>query len=412
MNEVIVKAENVSKIFCRSLKKSLWYGVKDIGKEIVGRRLGNHDKNDLRKDEFWAVDDVSFELKRGECLGLIGENGAGKSTLLKMLNGLIKPDRGRIEMRGRVGALIQLGAGFNPILTGRENVYINASVLGFTKSEIDKKFDAIVEFAEIGEFIDMPVQNYSSGMKVRLGFAVASQMEPDILLIDEVLAVGDMGFVIKCLNAINKIMKNAAVIFVSHSMPHISRICNKVIVMEEGRSVFNDTDLAKGIDMYFSKFKSPITNYSATDKAEILDIRLSSSSNPEPTEPKGNEEFTLNYLDDFIIDLDLKIDKTYKNPAISLTFYNLEMRNIAESFFHNENGEIKNNNGNISVRAIIPKLNFNKGVYTITVGISERTGGEMLLRAQAVKEFQVLGDVIGWGVVRFDTLWQEIDGNY
>ncbi len=112
MNEVIVKAENVSKIFCRSLKKSLWYGVKDIGKEIVGRRLGNHDKNDLRKDEFWAVDDVSFELKRGECLGLIGENGAGKSTLLKMLNGLIKPDRGRIEMRGRVGALIQLGAGF------------------------------------------------------------------------------------------------------------------------------------------------------------------------------------------------------------------------------------------------------------------------------------------------------------
>src|SRR5210317_2241023 len=180
MSDVLIKVENVSKKFCRDLKKSLWYGVKDIAGELSGRGTS---RNALRPGEFWSVKDISFELKRGECLGLIGANGAGKSTLLKMLNGLIKPDQGRISMRGRVGALIELGAGFNPILTGRENIYVNGAVLGFTKEEISRKFDEIVEFAELDEFINTPVQNYSSGMKVRFGFAVAAQMEPDILLI-------------------------------------------------------------------------------------------------------------------------------------------------------------------------------------------------------------------------------------
>jgi len=188
MSEILISVDNVSKKFCRSLKKSLWYGVKDIGAELFGRSA-THEH--LRESEFWANREISFELRRGECLGLIGRNGAGKTTLLRMLNGLIKPDNGRIEMRGRVGALIALGAGFNPILSGRENIYVNASVLGLNRHEIDMKMDEIIEFAEIGEFIDMPVQNYSSGMAVRLGFAVATALEPDILILDEVLAVGD-----------------------------------------------------------------------------------------------------------------------------------------------------------------------------------------------------------------------------
>jgi lipopolysaccharide transport system ATP-binding protein len=165
MSDTLIKVEGVSKKFCRSLKKSLWYGMQDLGNEVIGKRHGGN--GELRPDEFWAVDDVSFELKRGECLGLIGRNGAGKTTLLRMLNGLIKPDTGRIEMRGQVGALIALGAGFNPILTGRENIYVNASVLGLSKRETDAKIDNIIDFAEIGEFINMPVQSYSSGMAVR-----------------------------------------------------------------------------------------------------------------------------------------------------------------------------------------------------------------------------------------------------
>ena len=159
--------EHASKKFCRSLRRSLWYGTIDMAGELVGGG-GRHDR--LRNDEFWAVRDVSFELKRGECLGLIGRNGAGKTTLLKMLNGLIKPDHGRIEIRGRVGAVIALGAGFNPILTGARTSIVNASVLGLTRQEIDEKLDEIIDFADIGDLIDAPVQSYSSGMQVRLGF--------------------------------------------------------------------------------------------------------------------------------------------------------------------------------------------------------------------------------------------------
>ena len=197
----------MSKKFCKDLKTSLWYGVKDLVSGITGSQANRP----LRDKEFWAVKDISFELRRGECLGLIGHNGAGKSTLLKILNGLINPDEGSVTMRGRVGALIELGAGFNPILTGRENIYNNGAVLGFTRKEIDAKVEEIIDFSEIREFIDMPVQNYSSGMKVRLGFSVAVQMEPDVLIIDEVLAVGDANFIVKSYNRINELIKTCAV---------------------------------------------------------------------------------------------------------------------------------------------------------------------------------------------------------
>jgi len=235
MSETLIKVDGVSKKFCKSLKKSLFYGMQDLGREVIGRRHGGN--GELRPDEFWAVKDVSFELKRGECLGLIGRNGAGKTTLLRMLNGLIKPDCGRIEMRGRIGALISLGAGFNPILSGRENIYVNASVLGLSKREITDKLDEIIDFAEIGDFIDMPVQSYSSGMQVRLGFAVATAMNPDILLLDEVLAVGDAAFRSKCFHRIGKLMNKCGVIFVSHDEVQVSRICDYCLYLKGGKSL-------------------------------------------------------------------------------------------------------------------------------------------------------------------------------
>lgn len=244
--DVLIKAERVSKKFCRSLKRSLWYGVRDMAREVVG---GDSCHDVLRRDEFWAVDDVSFELRRGECLGLIGHNGAGKTTLLRMLNGLIKPDRGRIEMRGRIGALIALGAGFNPLLSGRENVYVNAALLSLSKQEVDDKLDEIIDFAEIRDFIDAPVQMYSSGMAVRLGFAVATALQPDVLLVDEVLAVGDTGFRVRCYNRIKDILPHTAVILVSHSMYDIARTCTRVLFVHSGRPSYLGTP-SQGISLY------------------------------------------------------------------------------------------------------------------------------------------------------------------
>lgn len=233
MSEILIRVEGVSKKFCRSLRKSLWYGMQDLGVELLGRRHLGH--GTLRADEFWVLQEVSFELRRGECLGLIGRNGAGKTTLLRLLNGLIRPDRGRIEIRGRVGALIALGAGFNPILSGRENILVNASILGLSEAEIAAKIEQIVDFSEIGEFLDMPVQNYSSGMAVRLGFAVAVSLEPEIMLVDEVLAVGDSAFQRKCFDRIVELQKRGtSFIIVSHNPYQVERLCQRVALLHRG----------------------------------------------------------------------------------------------------------------------------------------------------------------------------------
>jgi lipopolysaccharide transport system ATP-binding protein len=246
-NEVLVKVDGVSKKFCRDLKKSLWYGVKDVASELLPIQNSKfkiqNSEDALRPGEFWANKDISFELRRGECIGLVGHNGAGKTTLLKMLNGLIKPDSGTIEMRGRVGALIALGAGFNPILTGRENIYVNGSILGLTKKEIDTKIEEIITFAEIREFIDAPVQTYSSGMQVRLGFAVASSLSPDILLLDEVLAVGDNAFKVKCLRRVAELRRTCATIFVSHEAFQVAKIASRILWLDHGRTRKESNDV-------------------------------------------------------------------------------------------------------------------------------------------------------------------------
>lgn len=257
-DEVLIKVENVGKKFCRSLKRSMLYGVEDIVRDTLSLKTTS-DK--LRPEEFWAVDDVSFEVRRGECLGIIGRNGAGKSTLLKMLNGIFMPDKGKITIKGKVGALIEVGAGFHPMLTGRENIYVNGAILGMSKREIDKKFDEIVAFAELEEFIDMPVKHYSSGMYVRLGFAIATSLKPDILILDEVLAVGDAAYRAKCYRRISECMNSAAVLFVSHNMEQLARISKNSLVLHSGRGLFlGKTN--EGVEQYNLSIHSSRSNSS------------------------------------------------------------------------------------------------------------------------------------------------------
>jgi lipopolysaccharide transport system ATP-binding protein len=233
-SEVVLSVQGVSKKFCRDFKRALLYGVSDISQEVFGLR---GDVNDtLRKQEFWALQDVSFELRRGEALGLVGKNGSGKSTLLRVIAGLIKPDVGTVKVKGRVAPLIALGAGFNPVLTGRENIYANMSILGLTKEEIGERFDEVVEFAEITDAIDAPVRSYSSGMAARLGFASAIFTEPDILLIDEVLAVGDSKFRGKCFQKLHQMLqKGVNFILVSHDSHSILSVCDQSIYLKKGK---------------------------------------------------------------------------------------------------------------------------------------------------------------------------------
>lgn len=393
MNEdILVKVENVSKKFCRSLKKSLWYGVKDITSELNPFQAGDHNTQTevhLRDGEFWAVNDISFELRRGECLGLIGRNGAGKTTLLKMLNGLIKPDSGRIEMRGRIGALIALGAGFNPVLSGRENILVNAAVLGLKKKQIDEKIDDIIEFSEIGEFIDAPVQSYSSGMVVRLGFAVATALEPDVLILDEVLAVGDASFRNKCYNRIGKMHKSAATIFVSHSMDLVSLICDRALVMSKGRTNFLgdvptgigkyedlNTNLAAEGDTPFEKKDAPVGAFS---------LRIS------PSVPHGQK---------MIFDLEIECMDAIPGAVLRIVFYNPMHVPCAEWNSRRLGQCFDLEKGKTRITIPIGPLNFKTGLYPLGIALNDSTGIKMLIwsykaHAVQIESFSTVGpDVI------------------
>ena len=232
-NETVIKVEGLHKKFCRHLRRSMYYGTLDVARDMLGWR---YDAGTLRPSEFWALEDVNFDLKQGEALGVIGPNGSGKTTLLRILNGIFPPDQGRVAIRGRMGALIAVGAGFHPNMTGRENIRLNGTILGMTRQEIAERFDAIVDFADIGEFLDAPVATYSSGMTVRLGFAIAVHAVPEILLADEVLAVGDLRFALKCYRKIAEYRRNGgALLLVSHSMQLVRNVCHRTLWLEHGR---------------------------------------------------------------------------------------------------------------------------------------------------------------------------------
>ena len=397
--EILVEVQNVSKRFCKDLKRSIMYGFMDSIRALRGRDM---DATVLRKDEFWAVKDLSFQLRRGECLGLIGHNGAGKSTLLKMLNGLITPDHGKIIMRGKIGALIELGAGFSPILTGRDNIYNNAAVLGFSKDEIDQKFSSIVAFSEIGEFLDMPVQNYSSGMKVRLGFAVAAFLNPDVLLVDEVLAVGDLGFALKCFKKIDEILPHTSIIFVSHNMPMISRICNEIILMGKGEVKYQGKNVGKGIEEYYSSFLGTDSRQLvfSDDSIRFLDcVFLNAEFIDDIPIIEWNKSLTV-----LISFTNMKLTKL---PVFRLIIYDKEQREIAV-LYHNNPGNHTLPLGDFSIEAKVENLQLSNGLYSISIAVLESYNSNMYLRVNSIAYFQIRHNMPSWTPFLLETSFELI----
>jgi ABC-type polysaccharide/polyol phosphate transport system ATPase subunit len=249
MSKPVIQVENLSKMYrisvgAKAEYKTLRESISDAMTRPFRRRADGSSKSG-GGEEVWALNDVSFDVRPGEVLGVIGRNGAGKSTLLKLLSQITQPTRGRIEMRGRVGSLLEVGTGFHPELTGRENIYLNGAILGMTRREIRAKFDEITAFAEIDRYLDTPVKRYSSGMYMRLAFAVASHLEPEILIVDEVLAVGDAQFQKKCLGRMSAVSREGrTVLFVSHNMSAIKSLCGRAILVETRILSVRLTDLA------------------------------------------------------------------------------------------------------------------------------------------------------------------------
>ncbi|MBW4431526.1 MAG: ABC transporter ATP-binding protein [Pelatocladus maniniholoensis HA4357-MV3] len=279
MSDSVIRVENLSKKYVlshqqegqsnyKSLREVVSNGAKSLGKKLLkpsGKEIYNSSI-----EEFWALKDVSFEIKQGDRVGIIGRNGAGKSTLLKILSRITEPTKGRIKINGRIASLLEVGTGFHPELTGRENIFLNGAILGMSKVEIQRKFDEIVDFAEIEKFLDTPVKRYSSGMYVRLAFAVAAHLEPEILIVDEVLAVGDATFQKKCLGKMGEVAEGGrTVIFVSHNMQAIRRLCSKAVYLE------------RGVTKNVSSVEDAIQRYSAQSSMSTFDVDLDSMHRPD-----------------------------------------------------------------------------------------------------------------------------------
>jgi len=319
----------------------MYYGALDVFRSMLSIETQN---DVLRLDEFWAVDDISFELKEGQALGLIGANGCGKSTLLRLLNGIYMPDRGRIEIQGRIGALISLGAGFHPLMTGRENIYLNGTILGLTRQQLDRSFEEIVDFAEIGEFLEAPVKTYSSGMYVRLGFAIAIHAAPRILLIDEVLAVGDANFQKKCFDKLLELrQEGTALIFVSHSTSAVERLCTQCLLMKKGRQLFYG-NARECVQTYFNEISQD--NLAKTTKrttAGIGDVVVSEVLVYQEHGDKNdnNIEFGKNIVVEFKYKF---LKKESVNNQVRLGIRTYEGRDVQKMYFQESpflDGEIR-----------------------------------------------------------------------
>lgn len=386
-----LRVDGVSKKFCRSLRRSLRYGLVDVALELGGRGGGDRP---LRKDEFWAVRNVSFDLHPGDCLGLIGHNGAGKTTLLRMLAGLIKPDGGCIESRGRIAAMIALGAGFNPVLSGRENIHVNGVLLGMSSAEIDRKLDWIIDFSGLAEFIDAPVQSYSSGMSVRLGFAIAIATQPDVLILDEVLAVGDMEFRAKCQAQLNALRDaGGALILVSHSMEQIAHHCDRAILMGAGE-VLADGVPTMVIERYFEHPGRP-RHAPGTQALPAEHPKLEASPHYNPGETRwGDGRATIRDIEllqaghawpalllpglPVTIDVHARFDAEVEHPIFGLTIKN----DAGAEIFHTNsrtlalaNAGPRHPNDTVHVAFEIDPF-LADGDYTLSLGIAcEEAGG-------------------------------------
>ena len=322
-----------------------------------------------RKTDFWAVRDVSFEVQRGEALGIIGHNGAGKSTILKLLSNITTPTSGEITINGRLAALIEVGSGFHPELSGRENIYLNGSILGMTRREITKKLDDIIDFAGVRDFIDTPVKRYSSGMYVRLGFSIAAHLDPDILLLDEVLAVGDAAFQAKCLQRIKDLEKRGTtIVFISHDLAAVERLCNRVLLMKRGQ-VVKSGPAAEIVAAYQSDATLSSESVEAHKKGETNEVEIQTlsfvdaSGAPQPAFKTGEP---------LLARIAFKVNEPVTDVVFGLLFFTADGQMQCELTTELSENQISVKPGLGTIEFKTEQLGLLPGIYFTSVHVKRR----------------------------------------
>jgi lipopolysaccharide transport system ATP-binding protein len=343
-------------------------------------------------EEFWALRDVNFTIEGGETVGIIGPNGAGKSTVLKLISRIIEPTSGEIEVNGRLGALLELGTGFHPDLSGRENVYLNGSILGLNRSEIDRRLDDIIAFAELERFIDMPVRHYSSGMYVRLGFSVAAHTDPEILLIDEVLAVGDAAFQRKCLEKIDELRRQGVtILFISHSADTVRNLCSRAIWLDEGHLVADDSAesvVAHYLDSSWSERESePSLDFEderrwGSGKVRITKVRL--------LDGEGKEQQYFQVGEPLTVEMHYKAEEKVDKPVFGLAIHRRDGLHITGPNTRFADQQIPAVEGKGVVRYEIRSLPLLEGSYHLSVAAHDWAAAEMYDYHDRLYRFGVL----------------------
>jgi lipopolysaccharide transport system ATP-binding protein len=379
MTDLAIRAENIGKRYrigaLAQRNDTLRDQLTDMGSQMAARLRRSRSENEtLRANEVWALQDISFDVRQGQVLGVIGKNGAGKSTLLKVLSRVTEPSTGSIEIRGRVGSLLEVGTGFHPELTGRENIYLNGAILGMKRTEIERKFDEIVAFSEVEQFIDTPVKRYSSGMYLRLAFAVAAHLEPEILVVDEVLAVGDAEFQRKCLGKMGDVAQQGrTVMFVSHNMSAILRLTQESLVLEKGRLVMRAAS-AEAVDYYLS-----VGHAKAGERVWRDDEILSSAAPFHPLalrlrDAGGQIIDTVRSTEPVTVEMEYRLDAPITGLRIGLYLNTARSESVLTSF-DTDDAEMfeKFTNraaGHYISRCTLPADTFNQGRYFLGVNAS------------------------------------------
>lgn len=376
MKDILISAEGVQKKFCRSLRRSMVYGTVDIVRDMLGRC---YETGKLRPSEFWAVRDVSFNVRRGEKLGFLGINGSGKSTLLRMINGIFPPDGGRITIRGSIGALIAVGVGFHPHMSGRENIFLNGTILGMSRAEIRSKMNSILDFAEIGDAIDAPVSTYSSGMTVRLGFAIAIHKQPDIMLVDEVLSVGDLAFQLKCQRRLSEYRQaGGTFVIVSHNMQLMRNTCDRVIWFEKGRIVM-EGDVHHVCDEYESaqlrssllnrkgendkrgELPRKVLNYDSRVGIDLVQL-LDHTGVPTTQFVSGSA---------FCVRIEVRTERVIEVPILTVALRNSDGLVVFECYSTHGTSRLPPIRGSSCVEFFIDSLNIKPDIYSLSITLCE-----------------------------------------
>ncbi|BAY94726.1 MULTISPECIES: ABC transporter ATP-binding protein [unclassified Tolypothrix] len=397
MSDVVINVENLGKKYILSHQqersgryryKALRDVIADGAKSLAQRFIKPAAKelSNPAREEFWALNDVSFDIKQGEAIGIIGRNGAGKSTLLKVLSRITEPTTGRIAIKGRVASLLEVGTGFHPELTGRENIYLNGSVLGMSGFEIRKKFDEIVAFAEVEKFLDTPVKRYSSGMYVRLAFSVAAHLEPEILIVDEVLAVGDSSFQKKCLGKMGDVAtkEGRTVLFVSHSMQAIAQLTQRCILLSKGKVQF-EGNTGKAVQLYLAGHQDEVVK-SAYYQAPVNKAgNYVAWAKVETSEGQGIHCWGKPIVFEFA----LHVAQPHESLWFSFQIVSALQQPICIFWYYEPQAPFRREPGTFIIRCEIPTLRLYMGSYTLTTWFSERRSETLLENLRGICEFEV-----------------------